>query len=471
MPYITGVEIAGFQSHTGSRFNLVQGLNVITGPSDSGKTAIIRAVRWVAFGEPGGDAFVNKKSQEAIVRITLDSGMVVTKRRKGKKTSYSLQANEAVEGQLFEKAEVPEEIRIALGIEKQTFGDFTTALNFAFQLEAPFLISETASAGAKILGKLAGTEDVDTAIKDVSKDTYQARQLRSQAEKEISEINVQLLEFEGIERTREQLETVEYLVQETEKEVVRLDFLKEQSRKIATLEESVNVLKTRLETLVYVNILEEELKNIEKVQQRYDTLLDLLRILDKTTATVDTLTQQLVSYNDLDTIVNVLNTLAYSQERFNLLLSLSSLYTKYTAEENNYLLQLVRLEGVPTAGNIINSLQGTAERVNKLKAIEPDHRNTKDKINALTSAIDKLQGLEELQIVLSTLTVQENEIEAFRTLRNDYDVSKENISKADYRLQNTHTEVKHTQTELSKAWEAAGGICPLCEQAHKGDGC
>lgn len=41
---IQEVTIEGYQSHTNSTFRLSPGLTVITGPSDAGKTAIIRAL-------------------------------------------------------------------------------------------------------------------------------------------------------------------------------------------------------------------------------------------------------------------------------------------------------------------------------------------------------------------------------------------------------------------------------------------
>src|SRR5690625_5024172 len=185
---IKSIKLKGFQSHELSEIDLVPGLNVITGPSDSGKTAVIRAIRWLAFNEPQGEAFVNDRVGEAEVQVTLQSGAIITKTRRNGKTSYLVQQDETDSGSLFEKSEVPLEVTRLLGIEKQTFGDFVAALNFSFQLDAPFLISETASAGAKILGKLAGTESVDLAIKGVSKDTHATRNMRSQAEKDMERI-------------------------------------------------------------------------------------------------------------------------------------------------------------------------------------------------------------------------------------------------------------------------------------------
>lgn len=178
---IQEVTIEGYQSHTNSTFRLSPGLTVITGPSDAGKTAIIRALRWFAFNEPTGEAFLHTirnpdgSVKEAVdqvkVSVTFDNGITVTKTRRKGKTTYTHSAFPTA----WEKAEIPPEIKETLGLVKQQYGDFETCLNFAFQLDAPFMLSESASVGAKVLGKLAGTEIVDKSISEVNKKTHQTR--------------------------------------------------------------------------------------------------------------------------------------------------------------------------------------------------------------------------------------------------------------------------------------------------------
>ena len=89
---IQEVTIEGYQSHTNSTFRLSPGLTVITGPSDAGKTAIIRALRWFAFNEPTGEAFLHTirnpdgSIKEAVdqvkVSVTFDNGITITKTRR-----------------------------------------------------------------------------------------------------------------------------------------------------------------------------------------------------------------------------------------------------------------------------------------------------------------------------------------------------------------------------------------------------
>jgi ABC-type transporter Mla maintaining outer membrane lipid asymmetry ATPase subunit MlaF len=46
--------IENFQSHKYTEVDFSEGFNIIFGPSDYGKSAIIRALRWVLYNEPGG---------------------------------------------------------------------------------------------------------------------------------------------------------------------------------------------------------------------------------------------------------------------------------------------------------------------------------------------------------------------------------------------------------------------------------
>ncbi len=154
-------------------------------------------------------AFVNATVGEAVVTLFLDSGAVITKRRRKGKTSYLLQLSPDDEGSLYEKSEVPDEVKNMLQIDKQRFGDFESSLNFAFQLDAPFLISETASAGAKILGKLAGTECVDLAIKGISKDTHASTDRTIECREGRRTDLASMLAFLGLDDQKNAVETAE----------------------------------------------------------------------------------------------------------------------------------------------------------------------------------------------------------------------------------------------------------------------
>ena len=79
---IKEIDIVNFQSHKSTHLDLVPGVNVIVGASDSGKSAIIRALRWLIWNRPVGDAFISHWADGGFVNIVTDQ-MDVIQRAKG----------------------------------------------------------------------------------------------------------------------------------------------------------------------------------------------------------------------------------------------------------------------------------------------------------------------------------------------------------------------------------------------------
>lgn len=71
------------------------------------------------------------------------------------------------------------------------------------------MLSESASVGAKVLGKLAGTEIVDKSISEVNKKTHQTRNDIAYADKQIGEIDVSLTEYFDLDRFDAELKIAE----------------------------------------------------------------------------------------------------------------------------------------------------------------------------------------------------------------------------------------------------------------------
>lgn len=90
MKYISKIIIENFQSHSLSVFTLKQGLNVIVGPSDSGKSAVIRALKWVLYNEPAGDFFIREGEKECSVTVEFNDGTTLKRYRSRSKNGYVL---------------------------------------------------------------------------------------------------------------------------------------------------------------------------------------------------------------------------------------------------------------------------------------------------------------------------------------------------------------------------------------------
>ncbi len=83
------VKIQNFQCHELLDITFDPALTTIVGDSDVGKSAIIRALRWVATNRPRGDAFVKQGERKALVKVRID-GKNVERIRNGQENTYKI---------------------------------------------------------------------------------------------------------------------------------------------------------------------------------------------------------------------------------------------------------------------------------------------------------------------------------------------------------------------------------------------
>lgn len=175
--FIRKVEIKNFQSHEQTNIDFKEGINVISGSSNNGKSAILRAIQWVVTNSPGGQDFITIGKDECSVSLTLSNGNHITrtKTRSGNVNTYTVRLHEALNDTLLTGfgSGVPLEVREALGITRPEY-------IFASQLEAPFLISETPKVRAERIGNLDELGKIDKALTDVNDDMrLHAKQTKS----------------------------------------------------------------------------------------------------------------------------------------------------------------------------------------------------------------------------------------------------------------------------------------------------
>ena len=88
MSAIKSLELKNFQSHKNLKIDFSPNVTSIIGPSDVGKSAIIRALRWIVFNRPAGDAFIQHGTKQAEVIIQVEKDTII--RTKGKENLYKI---------------------------------------------------------------------------------------------------------------------------------------------------------------------------------------------------------------------------------------------------------------------------------------------------------------------------------------------------------------------------------------------
>jgi DNA repair exonuclease SbcCD ATPase subunit len=242
MKYIKSIEITNFQSHKNSRISFENGLNVICGPSDNGKSAIIRALKWVLYNEPKGTDFITQGENSCRVSITLSDGTIVTRERSGGKNIYRL-SNQDGNETTFEGfgTDIPPEILNAHGIIRLHIDSSSSqCINIADQLEAPFLISQPGSVKAKAIGKLVGVNVIDEAIKELGKEISSIQSQERNIQTELEAIKEQLKAYEGLPRLKEHLAA-------KEKRINRIKAMSDRYSKLSELQKNLNTLEIEID--------------------------------------------------------------------------------------------------------------------------------------------------------------------------------------------------------------------------------
>jgi exonuclease SbcC len=197
---IKSISLQNFQSHKDNELVLHDNVNVVLGASDSGKSAILRAIRWVVFHKPAGDEMRSHWGGKTSVELTTDDCSVV--KSKDKEQEYILD-------DLHFKAfgtEVPDEIAKALNMD---------TCNIQNQLDSPYLLSETPGAVASHFNKVAHLEKIDTGLQKINSSIRELTADIKYSEGQETNLTEGLDKFKHLEMFEADVEVLE----ETEKQL------------------------------------------------------------------------------------------------------------------------------------------------------------------------------------------------------------------------------------------------------------
>lgn len=137
---IRRIKLVNFMSHSNTVIEPADGLTILIGQNNCGKSAIVSALQ-ILSGNATGDFMVRHGEHECIVTVETDEGHVIEWRRKGGTVSYRLNGRDVHRLQ----RSVPDELHdlLRLPCVQSEGGDFD--IHFAEQKNPIFLLNETSS--------------------------------------------------------------------------------------------------------------------------------------------------------------------------------------------------------------------------------------------------------------------------------------------------------------------------------------
>lgn len=235
---IKRLRLKNFQKHSNLDIVFDPKITCILGPSDSGKSSIIRALRWIFLNKPNGDSFVKHGQKEAKVRVKVDKHTIT--RIKGKENLYLL------DDQKFSSfgTTVPEPIQKITAIEDH---------NFQCQYDSPFWFSETSGEISRQLNSIVNLEIIDKAQSYLSSRIREQKAIQQHLSKQV----------ETLQNTIENLRVFEQIDEE-----------------LRIIEEKQDNLKKAIKNIAKIKLLIEQAEAQQQFRQKYKKILPYIHNLD-----------------------------------------------------------------------------------------------------------------------------------------------------------------------------------------------
>ena len=343
---IKDLTLIKYQSHQNSHFEFSEGVNVIVGVSDSGKSSVLRGIKLVLQNRPLGLSFHSnfaKKEEPTEVYITVQNGKS-TKRvgriRNEDRNEYIVEGFE--EPFVAFGTEVPDEVSKVLNISD---------INCQFQMDSPFLFSESPGAVARYLNSVVNLDKIDIALQNItSKKRQNESEIKfnqgrlSELEKNIKlfpdleHIGNKLSEFETLQESLESYEYTKELllglitsVEEFESKIGVVQKVSKLSYKVKTLEQIVSE-KQNLESLYdklfkltkEIGTTDSRIAETQRLIQKYPDIIKLESIaeeLDQFQYTLDILNKMVIDIDKYETkIVSLRNFIKKESSRLKTLM-------------------------------------------------------------------------------------------------------------------------------------------------------
>lgn len=195
--------VENFQSHEQTCLKFDPGVNAIIGESDSGKSGLLRALRWVFRNRPQGDAFRSDWGGVTRVRVDIDD-KVIHKTRSDNLHTYSLFSPDLEQAITFKalRSEVPIEIMQALNIQE---------VNIQHQHDRPFLLDASPGEVATHFNRIAHLDIIDRGSQKIRKWIRSIATETDLDENRLERLEEELLQFDYLEEFEKQVAALEKL--------------------------------------------------------------------------------------------------------------------------------------------------------------------------------------------------------------------------------------------------------------------
>lgn len=315
--------IKNFQAHEKLDLVFDPAVTVIVGRTDSGKSSIIRALRWALLNQPRGSSFTKHGESFVGVKVKID-GATVSRSKDGNDNHYSLGDSKFT---AF-GSNVPETITEFLKVDD---------LNFQQQHDAPFWLSLSSGEVSRRLNEIVDLTVIDKATSEIKsqllaqKKLVESNLIKLKKEKEaltsldwVADAKVQYEDIKGVEDSVERWKTIQRKLEILRDDIVSardtvtqnteiLDALRPIGKKLgeclARRNRAGELVKLTGVCVQIKKIAEQPEAKIDEIEKNYEECKKLTRKISSlgnlltTISSFDAIAKEEITYPDLDGLI------------------------------------------------------------------------------------------------------------------------------------------------------------------------
>lgn len=301
---IEKLQIRGFGANEKLDVEFSPNVTSIVGKSFIGKSWMLRALRWVMRNKPAGDSFINWDSDEAKVRLSIDSKKV-TRIRSNSDNSYRL-SGKAKPFVAFGN-DIPRDIDDLVNVSE---------INFQGQHSAPFWFCETAGEVSRQLNSIVNLEVIDSTLANIASELRKTKVVIEVTEKSLSKASKEKKELAYVEEMDVGLWKVEALQDQYKANVEKRTTIDQKLNLIAEYvsiqENSLGLVSDGLKAMSVAERYAEIAASVEKLSESIESAQSLQSVLRNRPPSIRPLeklkkkTEQLsIQYYKLDNLIEL----------------------------------------------------------------------------------------------------------------------------------------------------------------------
>ena len=271
LEYLT---LTNIKKHKSLTLNFVDGINVIVGITESGKTAALKGLLWGLKNMSTGVRLVNHDANSCAVEIGLDSNVIT---RSWSKSSNQFKLNDK-EFEAF-KTDVPVEIKALVNLED---------INIQKRRDMPFMVHAKDTDNAEMFSKMLDLDEINTVITNSNAFVKDGKKDKSEAEVEHTALSKSLEKYKDIDTAKTELDSIFASIDILNVNLTEIQNLKAllddyrsnktQLQQWEGIADAISELQTLSVAATKLSTLSKSLLELQEWQRRYQVVSENLNI-------------------------------------------------------------------------------------------------------------------------------------------------------------------------------------------------